>query len=157
MSMYQSEEDTKNEMRIADALALELGVSILMTPKGSSVDYIMHKDGAIVGIGECKARRGEYSYERMLEFGDVMLDASKVKSARMISKSLMVNFYFVVELTNRMLYFECDWRDDLKLKTKKIRLGKVRDLNDEDVVALFPISQFKVMQNDPETIPARRP
>ena len=152
--MYQSEEDGRNERRIADILEAELGFTVLTTQKGSSIDYMMYRDGVICGIGECKVRKGKYSYERMAELGGVMLDVSKVKVARFMSKKLMVNFYFVVELTNALLYLEVKWDKAFSLKVKNMRLNVVRDVNDKDDVALFPIEKFTVIKHDPETIPA---
>jgi hypothetical protein len=154
MGMYQSTEDEENERRIGAEFCEFMGVSIIATPKGASMDYVMHKDGVLWGIGECKARRGKYSYERMQELGSIMLDYEKVRIARIISKKMMVNFYFVVELTNALLYLEVRWNRDFEPSTKNMRLNVVRDVNDRDEVVLLPIEKFTVIKHDPETIPA---
>jgi hypothetical protein len=152
--MYQSEEDGRSERRIADILEAELGFTILTTEKGASIDYMMYRDGIVCGIGECKVRKNRYSYERMIELGDIMLDLSKWKIARFVSKKLMVNFYFVVELTNALLYLEVRWNRDFDPETKIMRLNVVRDVNDRDEVVLLPIEKFTVIKHDPQTIPA---
>jgi len=157
MGMYQSAEDQENERRIGIEFAEFMGFDIIKTPKGASMDYVMHKDGVLCGIGECKARGGNYSYERMQELGSIMLDYGKSRSARIISKKLMVNFYFVVEVTNAMLYFEVKWDKPFHFDAKTKTLTKVRDVNDRDEVVLFPIEKFKVIRHDPETIPAAVP
>ena len=152
--MYQSEEDGRSERRIADILEAELGFTILTTEKGASIDYMMYRDGVVCGIGECKVRKNRYSYERMFELGDIMLDLSKWKIARFMSKKLMVNFYFVVELTNALLYLEVKWNRDFDPETKIMRLNVVRDVNDRDEVVLLPIEKFTVIKHDPQTLPA---
>jgi hypothetical protein len=152
--MYQSEEDGRSERRIADILEAELGFTILTTEKGASIDYMMYRDGVVCGIGECKVRKNMYSYERMFELGDIMLDLSKWKIARFMSKKLMVNFYFVVELTNALLYLEVKWNRDFDPETKIMRLNVVRDVNDRDEVVLLPIEKFTVIKHDPQTLPA---
>jgi len=90
----------------------------------------------------------------MIELGDIMLDLSKWKIARFVSKKLMVNFYFVVELTNALLYLEVRWNRDFNPETKIMRLNVVRDVNDRDEVVLLPIEKFTVIKHDPQTIPA---
>jgi hypothetical protein len=145
MSFYQGDRDVQNEVRIANAIGKSLGVDVVLTEKGASIDYVFYRDGVVCGIGECKSRGGEYSFERMQEIGDVMLDYRKLLIARSISKHLCVNFYFVVELTNKMLYFEVRWNEKFHIETTKKRLRKPRDVNDEDLVALFPIEGFTVI------------
>jgi hypothetical protein len=157
MGMYQSAKDEENEQRIGAEFCEFMGVSIIATPKGASIDYVMHKDGVLCGIGECKARKGEYSYEYMQELGSIMLDYEKVRIARIISKKMMVNFYFVVELTNAMLYFEIEWSKPFRFDAKEKTLNTVRDVNDKDEVVLFPIEKFKVIRHDPETVSAAIP
>jgi len=154
MGMYQSAKDEENERRIGVEFGRFMGFDIIQTPKGASMDYVMHKDGVLCGIGECKARRGKYSYEYMQELGSIMLDYEKVRTARIISKKLTVNFYFVVELTNAMLYFEIEWDRPFRFDAEERTLNRVRDVNDRDEVVLFPIEKFKVIRHDPETVPA---
>lgn len=155
--MYQSGKDQENERRIGIEFAEFMGFSIIETPKGASMDYVMQKDGVICGIGECKARGDDYSYERMQELGSIILDYEKARIARIISKKLMVNFYFVVELTNAMLYFEVRWEKPFHFDAEVKTLKKVRDVNDRDEVVLFPIEEFVVIRYDPETVPAAVP
>jgi hypothetical protein len=157
MGMYQSAKDEENERRIGIEFCDFMGFDLIETLRGASMDYVMYKDGVLCGIGECKARGKDYSYERMQELGSIMLDYEKARIARIISKKMMVNFYFVVELTNAMLYLEVEWSKPFHFDAVNKTLNTVRDVNDRDEVVLFPIEKFKVIRHDPETVPTAIP
>lgn len=130
------------------------GIQIVRFSQYSALDALALKDGRPVSIIEFKARN--QSYDSM--YDTVILDLSKAKWGQEVALKQVVRFLFVVKLTDKLIYYNV--KPDMNLfdlKVERFRLKEPRDMMDEDIVVHFPLSDFKVMTDDPETLSTGQP
>lgn len=75
------------------------GLTVVETDKNEPaiVDYILTKNGDLVGIAECKCRN--LSKEDLIRFGTWLVTYEKLKKAAILSKFLCTPFYGIVYCT----------------------------------------------------------
>jgi hypothetical protein len=146
VAIYQTKEDVEAEQRIIRTIEDRFGVSAVSTGVTAGVDVIFIRDGMVSSVAEIKSRKGHYNYEKMLELGSIYVDKKKVRKAVYVAKLLGVDFYFIVELVDKLMYYRLKAEDIDTLRSSTIRLRFMRDQNDIDEVLHFPIIDFEVIQ-----------
>lgn len=150
---YESAIDTDAEDAAFRQLEAEFGVVITRFPKYAAIDALATKDGVPRALIEFKRRN--IPYEKMKEYGSVFVDLDKMETGQLFAAKQMIKFYFVVKLTDALLYFYIPASMALRdLKTEVVKLNEPRDVNDEDLVVHFPIQDFRVIHHEPQTVSA---
>jgi hypothetical protein len=145
----KGQQSLEQERILLDALRKKLQADIIETDKGidAVVDAIIHKDGIIRGILECKCR--DLSEEDLRRYDTWLITYRKIKEAAKISKALRTPFYGAVYCLkdNRVALWKLTddkgvWCFDFDVQDTRTR----RTINGGSTVranAFIPVSEAK--------------
>lgn len=145
----KGQKSLEQERVLLDALRAKLQADIVETDKelDAVVDGIIHKDGVIRGIIECKCR--DLSEDDLRGYGTWLITYRKIKEAAKISKTLRTPFYGAVYCLkdNRVAFWKLtddagDWCFGFDVQDTRTR----RTINGGSTVranAFIPVSEAK--------------
>lgn len=136
--LYENQTTLEKERTLAEQLIAAWGCSVGKLPIRYGIDYAFLRDGALVGFAELKCRT-----IRRDAFPTMMVSLGKMISAQALHQVTHVPIVLVVEWTDCVGWTEIAGKSACKYK---VALGGRKDRNDEqdnDVVALIPINEFR--------------
>jgi hypothetical protein len=143
MPLYETEADRKAEQEIADAIEKRWPQLRLekMNPQ-EEIDRKVWIGSRHIGWIEIKDRKN-YTYDQLLKFGDVILDASKWHRGCAHTHAGKKTLFFIRDIHKRIFYVPVSTKT-----TVTLGVGGRRDRGDPydiDNVAHIPIGAFKEM------------
>lgn len=155
--IYETGENRQSEEPIAEIMALILRSRLTRTRPLAVADYLVSSiDGLATGLMEIKVRH--YTPEELDDMGGFFISEQKLLMIHEACRILRLDFHLVVKTTSCLLHLRFDhgtvWP---RLKRKFGGRFDRGDSKDAERLCLFPTAMFTRVDDDTETIPARRP
>jgi len=144
MSLYESDDDRKNQRGVADILESRYGIKLHDAGRLSQFDFVIYKGPNIVCLVEIKCRGAEYTSGRIDELGGYMVDVGKIMLAARWHL-LGISYLLAVRLADGVFVFSVKASQPWP-KSFSVGWGGRSDRGDaadSDLCCFIPMADFK--------------
>lgn len=129
--MYETAKDRENEDRLMGMISEYTGLRLFRTPSAYVIDAIAMSDEGVECFFEFKCRNISSQ-----DYPTAVIGMNKVIAAHNLSKTTKRKVWLVIEWTDKVGVIDMTSEHEIGIKTRK-------DRGTTDLMALFPVSEFK--------------